>query len=215
MNHTLIAALRSVVGSSDLVVYHGSDHKITEFKKGVKSARFLLFKAFDVESQGAFFAFDPEVTKNFGAYTHKVTISDPNLFIGIDEKFAGVDRLDQKRERELAEMLQATAKDNVINLYETDLYIPEDFDPSMEDTGSQASPNWVWIYDAVGRGLIWDLLDEPAFVKKMEQLGYDGTTVEESAENGGRSLFISNLAKIKDVEMEDEEDKEDENEEEW
>jgi len=208
----VVTALRKVVASSDLIVYHGSDKKITEFKKGIKSARFLLFKAFDVESQGAFFAFDPEVTKEYGVFTHKVTITDPNLFIRTDEEHAGVDRLDKKRERELAEMLQATAKNNVINLYEFDLFIPEDFDSSEEDTGSQPSPNWAWIYEAVGSGgIVWDLLDEPAFVKKMEQFGYDGTLVEESSEHGGKSLFLSNLSKINDVELlKDEEDEEDE-----
>jgi len=216
MNRKLVvAALKSVVADSDLIVYHGSDKKITEFKKGVKSARFLLFKAFEVESQGAFFAFDPEVTKEFGAFTHKVTIANPNLFIRADEKHAGVDRLDKKRERELAEMLQATAKNNKIVLYEFDLQIPEDFDPTIEDTDPQPSSNWAWIYEVVGSGIIWDLLDEPAFVKKMEQFGYDGTIVDEPSEIGGevlgRSLFLSNLSKIKDVELlKDEEEYDDE-----
>lgn len=200
MDQRLVVALRKVIADTSIVVYHGSDNSdIVEFKKGMKTSRFLLFKEWKVESQGIFFTFDPEIAEEFGRYVYEVEIAKPNLFIRLDEKNVGVERLDSKREKQLAEMLQSIAKDNEINLYEKDIFVPDNFDPSIQEEGSQPGDNWGWIYDALGDGILWDVLDEPAFVKKMEAFGYDGTVSDESSEHGGKSLFLSNLSLIKNI----------------
>ena len=197
----LIAALYRITADDNIIVYHGSDNpNIKEFKKGIKSNRFLLFKKFEVESQGIFFTFDPEIAKEFGNHVYEVTISNPNLFLGIDEKYLGVQRLDPKREKELAQMLLSIANDGEINLYEKDIFVPDDFDINLKENGSQPGDNWGWIYEAVGDGLVWDVLDEPSFVNTMEKLGYHGTITEESSDLGGKSLFISDLSYIKNIE---------------
>ena len=203
---SFLSRVKIVAGSEQktLTVYHGSDKtNIKAFEKGHKSYRYLLFKSFPVDSQGVFFAFDPEIAKGFGDHIYEVEIDRPKLFIDFSDKHAGVDRLDPKREKELANMLLTVAVKykghNVIHLYETDVYIPDDFDLSEEQKGPQPEDNWAWVYEAIGAGVVWDLLDEPKFVKKMKSYGYDGTLAEESTEQGGQSLFISNLDKIKSV----------------
>jgi len=207
MDRRLVVALRQLVAETKLTVYHGSNNQnIKEFKKGLKANRYLLFKEFEVDTQGVFFTFDPEIAKEFGSFVYEVTVSKPNLFIDVNEADAGVNRLDAKREEQLAKMLISIADgDGLISLYEKDIYVPEGFDPSIKESGSQPGDNWGWIYEALGAGIVWDVLDEPAFVNTMEEFGYKGTVVEESSDLGGRSLFISDLSAIESVQLVDDE----------
>ena len=198
MDKILITALNKVVANT-LTVYHGSDNpNITKFEKNIDSSRFMLFKEFKIKSQGVFFSFDPEIAEKYGDYIYEVTIDNPKLFIREDDKNVGADRLDPKREKELAQMLLAI-DDKEINLYEADISIPDDFDINKKVPGPDPSDNWGWIYYSLDDGIVWDVLDEPSFVKKLTKLGYDGTIAGESIEFGKRSLFISNLDKIKKV----------------
>jgi len=187
LDKKLIKACRRILAMSNITVYHGSDKKIDRFKTGIKTYRFLLFKRFEQYSQGIFFAFTSKETKEYGTFVYKITINNPKLFIGINDKNVGVDRLDSKREKELCAMLLTIAKntDNgkVINLYKSDIHIPDDFKSNLD-----------WIYEAIGSGgIVWDVLDESNFVKKMKEFGYDGTLVDEPDMDSRKSLFIHNL----------------------
>ena len=207
----LIAALKEVVSSTQLTVYHGSNKKIDKFKSGVETYRRLLFKEFRQISQGIFFSFSAKDARLYGRNLYKVTLDNPKLFIST--KDITVDRLDPKREHQLAEMLLSIAKDTrkgkIINLYHSDIYVPEDFDP-----GKQEVSNWDWIYWVVGNGIVWDVLDEPNFVKKLLAFGYDGTVVDENNPElkDKKSIFIARLEKIGDIEQvfDDEDDEDDE-----
>lgn len=56
-------------------------------------------------------------------------MTNPKLFISRSDTTAGIDRLDHKREKELAAMLLASAietdKGKMVNLYEKDIYLPD------------------------------------------------------------------------------------------
>lgn len=52
MRTILLKALRNVIGSANLTVYHGTDKVIDRFKVGFKTYRYLLFKSFEQTSQG-------------------------------------------------------------------------------------------------------------------------------------------------------------------
>ena len=179
------------------IFYHGSNKKIDQFKTDIPSKRYLLFHAFDVKSQGVFLAFTPDTAQSYGKTVYEVKLDKPNLFISIEDEHAGIDRLPLKKEEELAEMLIASSIEGKLNLLETTIYIPEDFNPEVKDKNN-LSKNWDWIYEAVQNGgILWDVLDDSKFVNKMKELGYDGTMVEEKSQEEGRSLFICNLNKIK------------------
>lgn len=202
------------------ILYHGSKQPLESFEKGILTARakflmdetkrkqaaatgflsknFLLSNKFDIKSQGVFLALSPETASNFGKFVHEVQVNKPKLFIRMQDMRAGVDLIDHEKEKQLAEMLLTISKDSpdgrVISTYTKDIYVPKTFSPD-----SREDDNWSWVYEVVkGGGLTWDVLDEPAFVSKMESFGYDGTMVYEPyGAIEGRSVFISNLTKLK------------------
>ena len=48
-------------------------------------------------------------------------------------------------------------------------------------------------------GLNWDALDNPGVVKRMQQLGYDGTFVAEPDTWLGRSIFVPSANQVRMV----------------
>lgn len=172
-------------------VYHGAKASFKEFEKR-PSKRYLLFNEFHVVPQGFFFAEDEETARDYAnGWIVKCFVDLKNpLLDPRKHKHLGVDRLPKNLEEDLVAIFSEAAEDKegekVIHTMLSDVYITED--PT-------------WIYHLVGSGgVIWDVLDEPKVVQKMQSLGYDGTFVDEpNHKNNDRSIFVISEKQIKIV----------------
>lgn len=198
-------------------VFHGTDKKFDQFKF-TASKRYVLFSTFDVTSHGFFFTEDYKVAKKHGnnIVTAYVKMTNPLLDPRRD-KHLGVDRLNVKKEAQIAFILRHMIKRH-----------PEY--GQYGEVGTSTFPvyargkgnlknvqgnlpsyhfSYDWIYNLIGSGgLHFDTLDNPQVVSSMKKLGYDGTFVDEStSSNGagiahplGRSIFVQDASQIKIVE---------------
>jgi hypothetical protein len=173
-------------------VYHGSNEKFDRFVRR-PSKRFVLFTEFDVESPAFFFAPTPEEAAAYGRHVAVWQIDVRRPFVNTEtERHLGVDPLDDKRFRELRSVLRPLIKRDQYGQY-IDLGVQRHY---LKDNS--------WPYHALGRGgLNWDVLDCAACVRRLVELGYDGTTVAEPRNDSGYSWAIFDAAqavKLSDVE---------------
>jgi hypothetical protein len=177
-------------------VYHGTNADFRDFKK-MKTQRFVLFSAYDVEAQGFFFSESQNDALLYGqnlitAYIRLTNpLLDPRQF-----KHMGVDRFPPRKEAELAFILRhAIGKDNYYGKF-IDVGVRRS---SVGDDFAR-SGNYNWIYNAIGDGLHWDMLDKPKIVQAMKYFGYDGTFVHEpDGDETGRSIFVMDPSQIRIV----------------
>lgn len=179
-------------------VYHGTNADFTEFQK-MKSQRFVLFSAFDVEAQGFFFSESLQDAKGYGrrVITAYVRLLNP-LLDPRATPHLGVDRLPLRKEAEIAfilrHMLQKKQDGRFMDLMVQRYYVDDDFAKRKDYT---------WIYNTIGPGgLVWDCLDNPAVAQAMKRLGYDGTFVQENdQEIKDRSVFVMDPEQVKIVDV--------------
>lgn len=177
-------------------VYHGTNADFRDFKK-MKTQRFVLFSAYDVEAQGFFFSESPKDALLYGqnlitAYIRLTKpLLDPRQF-----KHMGVDRFPPEKEAELAFILRhAIGKDNYFGKF-----IDVGVRRISVDSDYARNHDYGWIYNAIGNGLHWDMLDKPKIVQAMKYLGYDGTFVHEpDSDETGRSIFVMEPSQIRIV----------------
>jgi len=177
-------------------VYHGTTVSFKQFEKR-RSTRYVLFSEIHVQAQGFFFTEDPlvaleyVVSDNGWVVECRVDMRKP-LLDPRKDKHLGVDALPEKKKQDLIEILSEAAQKHDggrrITLMLKDIF-PDN--PDYDDGD--------WIYEMVDSGgLIWDVMDNEKVVKKMQQLGYDGTFVHED-DSTGRSIFVPSEKQIEIV----------------
>ena len=176
-------------------VYHGTSKQPFDKFDYQKSNRYILFSAFEVETNGFFFAENPHDAFFYGDNVVTCYVKMRNPFVDPRrDKHLGVDRLPYQKELELMKILAP-------------LIEREDGEPFMDigvsryylrNHSFEFAHQWVY-YALENNGLSWDVLDNKQCVANMVTLGYDGTFVEESEQSVGRSIFVPSADQIKIV----------------
>jgi hypothetical protein len=168
------------------LVYHGTNKRPFGKFEYQKSQRHVLFSSFEVEAKGFFFSESPHDALEFGpnVVACYVNLQNPLLDPRRD-KHLGIEGLSSQKEIDmmkiLAPMIQKDAGGHYIDYMITKNYLQH----RRRQTARE------WIYDAINTGgLVWDALDNPGVVQRMQKLGYDGTFVHEPDTSLGRSIFI-------------------------
>lgn len=157
--------------------YHGTDEKFDEFEHR-PGKRYILFSEHDVNAPGHFFSETEEEASQYGRNIMNRKLNVDKLLLD-PHKFPhmSVDRFPDELEEELRYILAPM--------------IQESEDGKWLEVGMRTSPvkDDEWIYELVGtNGLLWDVLDNPGVVQRMQERGYDGTYVDEG--EGQRSVFV-------------------------
>lgn len=156
--------------------YHGTDEKFDQFEKR-PGMRYVLFSQFPVETQGHYFTDEEEKARLYGRNIMKRQLNVDKLLLD-PKKYPhmGVDRFPPELEEELKYILAPMIQESESGRY---MEIGVHAMPVRDDD---------WIYNAIdSTGLHWDVLDNPEVVKRMKELGYDGTYVREDE---GSSVFV-------------------------
>lgn len=190
-------ATKPFVGSTvQQLVYHGTDKGPFSQFAYQKSQRFVLFSQFDVEAKGFFFSESPHDALEFGRNVVACYIDLKNpLLDPRKEKHLGVDRMPYAKEINMMKILAPLIEKNDQGDHFIDLGIKRHY---LQDR--RLEKPYDWIYHAVtSMGLNWDALDNPGVVKRMQQLGYDGTFVAEPDTWLGRSIFVPSANQVRMV----------------
>jgi len=202
------AAQRMVDAAADKAgyktsAYHGTNEQFTVFEKGRKSARGILFSAIPVETQGFFFAETEKDAQEFGSRVIPSRLSLDNPLVDPNrDKALAVDKFPLQKEHEIAYILtplfEKRGEDYVapVDLGIREVYAEKEDLADTPDAYDRAESYSVdWIYEFLGNeGIAWDVLDNQEVVSRMQELGYDGTYVEEKF---GSSIFVPNASQIK------------------
>lgn len=162
-------------------MYHGSNTSFREFKR-MPSKRYVLFSEFDVNSPAFFFSPLVKDAKEFGPVVTQWNIrvtnplfnfeTDPHLDSDFDPEVA------KHLEYILEPMLETDEQGRLF----IDLGVSRYYIDRKDDR---------WSYFAVDSGGInWDVTDNEEAVRRMQELGYDGTTVSETDTYAGYSWAI-------------------------
>ncbi len=190
-------------------VYHGSDVKFQEFKR-MPSKRYVLFSEFDVESPAFFFAVNVTDATEFGRNVSEWNISVRNPLINYPEQqYAAVD-FDEDFARDMAYILEPMVEEDEGEKY-IDLGVGRHYIEALKEQALKwDEPEESWVYAAVeNEGLNWDVLDNAECVKRMAELGYDGTTVAEPDTYAGYSWAVFSPEQARFVRLFDEDEVED------
>jgi hypothetical protein len=193
MDATQDPTFKSWFGNSTLmlngkpqILFHGTSARPFnkfEFKTG---KRFVLFSEFDVEAKGFFFTEHPAHAREYGPNVVACYVRLLRPFVDPrTEKALGVDRLTGRKEVQLgkivAKMIEEDKYGKFIDIGVRRYYL----NPQKDEFPLQ------WAYHGLDReGLNWDILDNPQCVKKLVELGYDGSWVAEPNDPSGRSVFV-------------------------
>jgi len=187
--------------------FHGTDEKFTTFKKGRQSARGILFSSIPVETQGFFFATERGDAEEFGKYIVPSVLRMENPLVDPErDKALAVDKFDSDKEEEIAYILTpmfekkgddwiAPVDLGIREVYAEEQDLANEPDAYSQENRGEVGYSTEWIYEFMSpEGMAWDVLDNPEVVRRMEELGYDGTYVEESF---GSSIFVPDSNQIK------------------
>lgn len=180
-------------------VYHGSSVKFKEFKR-TPSYRSILFSRFEVNSPAFFFTTSVKDASGFGQYVSEWRIDVRKPFINFpDSTNTGTD-FDATIAKEmgyiLSPMICKDERGECIDIGVQRYYI-NDLKKSSE---RNHDPIENWVYVAIGNeGVSWDVMDNEACVKRMQELGYDGTTVYEPDTYTGFSWAVFKPEQVKFV----------------
>jgi len=182
-----------------LVVYHGTDSKFNVFEKGIKTARAVMFDVREEESQGFFFSVNEVDASEYGKNLMPVYLKaeyplvDPSTLVTSSRASAEELANAEKVWSDMEYILSAV-------VYEKETDGRKVIDTNSGISTLDVDPDGGWVSWALKDGYAeWDWLDNPEFVKRMEERGYDSARTVEPNDNSGFSWFVTNPTQIKSV----------------
>ena len=176
-----------------LIVYHGSDSDFDTFDMNRNAKRYTTFTESEVESQGAFFSPSETDSETYGDNVRAFYLSVKNPLI-------------DPRSIEISSKATDDQKQKVADAWDDFEYI---FDAVIEDgyidiaggmSRVEVTDDLVWMDSVIGDDITdWNYLDNPEFVSRMKERGYDGVRVEETEDESGMSWFVTGPNQIKSV----------------
>lgn len=184
-----------------VVMYHGSDARISEFKLGHKGTRQVMFHQTETEAHGFFFTQDKEDAGEYGPNVHAVYLSIQNPWI--DPSNYVTSSKDSQEQKDLASKKYAELE----HIMEPLMYADSDDEDAQKyidvDGGvsrMEVDEDENWIDKVFVDGMIeWTWLDNKEFVSRLKEAGYDSVKVYEPNDNSGFSWFVLNPSSIKSV----------------
>lgn len=176
--------------------YHGSDNRFTEFKTG-KSYRQLMFKQFEVDTQGHFLSPSQEDAQSYGRHVEGYYLRAERPLVALGS--IGVSSRDtesQARYMQAFDDLEYIGQSLIETDEEGNRFISLMGDIYIQVTDEKLEEG-SWVYELADDGLHWAMFDNPEFVARMRERGYDSAKVWEPNDESGESWFVMESSQIK------------------